>query len=346
MLRKPGRPDLVRALNWSQTHHAEFELDMTALICATRLQIPDPQNKGKTTLTLRPPIVINDTIINPTSSCKFLGVIIDQELHFNAHAAYTIGKGTKYILACKRLTKPSKGICAQRMKKIYKGVAIPKLMYTSEVWATTHLKPGKGSKQNRWGARGFGKKIETVQCTAALAITRGICSTTTDLLLAHADLLPIPVLIRQHAQRAALQLATIPQHHPLHKHVIQALRQHRHHKSPLHCILLTFPLDLQKTETIQPVCHSTKWSPQTKIDIRDKDEAIEQDALAEETEDMVLYSDRLGHDRKIGGGAVLCRRGRQVSSLHFELGADTDHTVYTGEIVGMILAIELLKKAP
>jgi ribonuclease HI len=99
-------------------------------------------------------------------------------------------------------------------------------------------------------------------------------------------------------------------------------------------------------ETIQPVRHSTKWSPQTRINIRDKDKAITQDALTEETEDAVLYSDSSGHDGKIGGAAVLCRRGRQVSSLGFDLGADTDHTVYEGEIVGMILAVELLKKAP
>jgi hypothetical protein len=136
------------ALNWSQTHHAEFKLNKTALICATCLRTPDPQNKRKTNPTLRPPITINNTVINPTPSCKFLGVIIDQELRFNAHAAYAIGKGTKYVLACKRLTKPSKGIRAQMMMKIYKGVAIPKLMYASDVWATTHLEPGKGAKQN------------------------------------------------------------------------------------------------------------------------------------------------------------------------------------------------------
>ena len=99
-------------------------------------------------------------------------------------------------------------------------------------------------------------------------------------------------------------------------------------------------------ETIRPARHSTKWTPQTKIDIREIDDAIKQDPHAEETEDTVLYSDGSGHDGRIGGAAVLRRRGIQVSSLRFELGADTDHTVYEGEIVGMILAVELLKKAP
>jgi ribonuclease HI len=102
----------------------------------------------------------------------------------------------------------------------------------------------------------------------------------------------------------------------------------------------------RKIETIQPVRHSTKWSLQTRIDIRDKDEAITQDALTEETEDTILYSDGSGHNGKIGAAAVLCRRGRQVSFLCFDLGADTAHTVYEGEIVGMILTVERLKKAP
>jgi hypothetical protein len=66
------------------------------------------------------------------------------------------------------------------MKKIYGGVVIPKLMYASDVWATMHLEPGKGCKQNGWEARGFGKKIDTVQCTSALAITGGMRSETTN----------------------------------------------------------------------------------------------------------------------------------------------------------------------
>ena len=43
---------------------------------------------------------------------------------------------------------------------------------------------------------------------------------------------------------------------------------------PLHHLLLTFPLDPQTFETILPVQHSTKWTPQVAIDIRDKYNAI------------------------------------------------------------------------
>ena len=39
------------ALEWSRTHHAEFKLNKTALICASRICKPDPQHRGKTTPT-------------------------------------------------------------------------------------------------------------------------------------------------------------------------------------------------------------------------------------------------------------------------------------------------------
>ena len=143
------------ALTWSQSHHTEFELDKTALICATRLHQPDSQNAGKTIPTQHPPITIQGSMINPTPTCKFLGIIMDQELRFSAHTAYTIGKGTKYVLACKWLTRPSKGACMQMMKKLYEGVAVPKMMYVADIWATTHLKPGRGKRLSGWGARGL-----------------------------------------------------------------------------------------------------------------------------------------------------------------------------------------------
>ena len=74
------------------------------------------------------------------------------------------------------------------VKRLYEGVAIPKMMYAIDVWGTTMLGKGKGKHSEGWGARGFAKKMESVQRMAALHITGGMKSTATDLLFAHADL--------------------------------------------------------------------------------------------------------------------------------------------------------------
>lgn len=38
------------ALAWGREHKAEFKLDKTALLCATRGRVPDPNNRGKSKL--------------------------------------------------------------------------------------------------------------------------------------------------------------------------------------------------------------------------------------------------------------------------------------------------------
>ncbi|KAF8432033.1 hypothetical protein L210DRAFT_790785, partial [Boletus edulis BED1] len=144
-----------------------------------------------------PSIVINGHRIEPSTSYKFLGVIIDHELQFKQQAAYAISKGTKYILACKRMSRVSKGIKARMIKRLYKGVAIPKMLYGIDVWGAQMLEKGRGKMDDGWGARDFGKKIESIQRLAELHIIGGMRSTASDILFAHADLSPIPVLIRR-----------------------------------------------------------------------------------------------------------------------------------------------------
>ena len=159
------------ALAWGRRHEAEFKLDKMALICASRGRKPDPNNRGKSTPLPRPPIHIQGHRVEPTKSYKFLGVIIDEELKFRDHAAYVIAKGTKYVLACGRMTRASKGVRGNIMKKLYESVAIPKMLYTINVWGTELLRRGRGKREKGWGLRGFAKQIDKVQRMALLLIT-------------------------------------------------------------------------------------------------------------------------------------------------------------------------------
>jgi hypothetical protein len=115
-----------RALRWGERYKAEFELEKTALLCLTRTRKQDPNVRGKTTPTPHPSITIHNHQITPQQSCKFLAVILNEELRFKDHAVYTITKGTKHVLACGRMTKTTKGIKGSPMKKLYEVVAISK----------------------------------------------------------------------------------------------------------------------------------------------------------------------------------------------------------------------------
>ena len=140
------------ALEWGREHESEFKLNKTAPLCVTHGRIPDPNHRGKSILVPRPSLTIQGHRIEPSKSCKFLGVILDEELIFKEHAAYTLTKGTKYVLACGRMTRVSKGIRGKMMKKLYEGIAIPKMLYAINVWGTELLRKGRGKREKGWGA--------------------------------------------------------------------------------------------------------------------------------------------------------------------------------------------------
>ena len=140
------------ALSWGERYEAEFELEKTALICVTRGREPDPTNRGKSILVPRPGITVRGHCIEPQRLSKFLGIIIDEELHFKDHAAYAIAKGTKYVLASRRMSRTTKGVKGRMMKRLYEAVAIPKMLYANDVWGTDLLRKGRGKREKGWGA--------------------------------------------------------------------------------------------------------------------------------------------------------------------------------------------------
>ena len=82
----------------------------------------------------RPSLAICGTDIKPVESHKFLGVVFDQELHWNAQAKQTITKATKWTLASRRLARPAVGISPQQMHQLYQAVVVLSFTYAADVW--------------------------------------------------------------------------------------------------------------------------------------------------------------------------------------------------------------------
>ncbi|KAG2073156.1 hypothetical protein BDR04DRAFT_1116506 [Suillus decipiens] len=96
-------------------------------------------------------------------------------------------------------------------------------------------------------------------------------------------------------------------------------------------------------KTILLVHHSTKWTPNVEISIASKsEEEYYEDQLIDE--DIKVYLDGSAVDGGVGGGAVLMDREEVLRERRFYLGSDKDHTAYEGEVVGMILVVQLIKE--
>ena len=77
---------------------------------------------------------------------KFLGVILDQELQWKEHIQYALQKGTKWVTQYWMLTKLMKGVSAKHMRWFYISVAIPKMLYTADLFLIPGSEVGKGTK--------------------------------------------------------------------------------------------------------------------------------------------------------------------------------------------------------
>lgn len=110
---------------------------------------------------------------------------------------------------------------------------------------------------------------------AALHITGGMRTSPTDLLNAHADLLPMDLLINKWCHREALRLASLPQSHPIHRAVLNASKRlPKQIPSPMHNILNAYHIHPQNMEKIQAVRHSPRHRFRYTITIAESKEAV------------------------------------------------------------------------
>lgn len=101
----------------------------------------------------------------------------------------------------------------------------------------------------------------------------------------------------------------------------------KQHLSPLHKLIYKFRLDSAKMEKILTMRHKA--------------------AIGDETapEELQIYLNRSAVEGRIEAAIVLTREGEIVDKLSFHLRNDDEYMVYEGEVVRIILVVELLRRA-
>ena len=121
---------------------------------------------------------------------KFLGVMLGQELRWMEHINYALHKGTKWVTQYCRLARPSKGVSAKFMRQFYVSVAVPRMLYVTNLFLVPESKKNKGTKC-------FINKLGDVQRHPALHITGVMRLAPTDTIGACTNLLPFHLLIEK-----------------------------------------------------------------------------------------------------------------------------------------------------
>jgi ribonuclease HI/endonuclease/exonuclease/phosphatase family metal-dependent hydrolase len=328
-------------ITWSKEHNSKFEASKSAIMHATRRIF---QNEGRNAPVEKPVMKLAGHVIKEVDTYKYLGIIIDSKLLWNEQEQRTIANATKWLLQYRRLTKPSTGVSARLMRRLYVSVAIPKITYGVDTWYTPPTKPAGQTKNS--GSAGALRKLQKVQRIATLAITGALRSSPTDLVDIHAGILPIELTILKVCHRAIARMLTLSHSHPLHRAIEHArLNPPSKHLSQLDLLLKVFRLHNLRMETITPfpllVRNKAKF---TTTKAASRKESIAAEIM--DDADFKIFTDGSGIGGEIGAAAILYRKGRRtpVRSLKAYLGHSSDHNTYEAEVVGILLATWLIRQ--
>nr|GAT43545.1 predicted protein [Mycena chlorophos] len=318
----------IVALEWSRTHACRFDVKKFQLLHFT-------WNGRKYTAV---PVRVDGLTILPSDTAIYLGFVLDRMLNWKSHVERAIAKGTAAMLAVMRLTRPTVGMPHSFVRRLYISVVLPKMEYGLVAW----YQPIRGDGRKK-GSVGVATQLGRVQRDAVRMITGAFKTTATDVMEFHAFVEPVSIRLNRTARNNALKLASLPNSHPLSRHVHWCAAHYvRRHRTPLHELFNAFP-DTFEVETIDPTPTRLTWSPCFTWAIApSKDEAIKRVADVEEGE-MVVYSDGSGYRNGVGAAAVAEWNGQRFSRRFF-LGPMSAHTVFEGEVLGAVLALDIARQ--
>ena len=328
-------------LEWSRCHNSKFEISKLAV-----MDFPRPGTNPPTS-----PLTIDThnhtnapttvTITN-VQTYKYLGVVFDPKLTWKPHIAKITANATRWTQQLTRIAKATGGLSPNKMRLLYNTVAIPALTYAADVWYTPPYKPAHAKKSN--GLVTVTKHLNSIQGTAARHITGGIKGTAHDTLQAHANILPMDLLLRRIQFRAASRISSLPHHHPIYPLACKAAKRLvKTHRSPLHYLFYTTQINPKLTETISPTRRHPLYRPTVEIHIdENKEKALTSANTTHNSNRYKAYCDGSGLEDGAGAAAILYKGNRAIKQLKFHAGNMSKHTVYETELLGLLLAFHLL----
>ena len=248
---------------WERESGAVFEASKTAFIHFTRVKSETRDDTQS--------LQFKDTLIEPTTVVKILGVLFDQGLRFKLHVSKVAGKAYKAALALKRL----KGLRPSSIRQLFSATVAPVMDYASAVWYL-----GVPDKTI--------KLLEQAQRVGAQATT--YCFRTVALPIAEAEAGIVSLRQRLHDStvRFWIGLHRLHSHHP-HFKLIRRRRVVKRYLSPLQKASSLFQaLKVDRIETIAPFINAP-WESKPAVFILDAHGAKEATITRFDTLD--LYTD-------------------------------------------------------
>jgi ribonuclease HI len=329
--------------DWSKTFNSPLEMNKLMLVNFT-MSHEKTDNDKILTLKHSHGGERKTVQVRPSPNAKLLGVILDSRLTWAAHHEKVREKAVKWTMAFKRFTRTAAGMGMNEARKLYNAVAVPKITYAADLWFRSKKSTRTDRNTTGYGPTLLTKRLESIQRQAAISITGGLRTSPGDALIVHANLIPIGVQLKETCLKTYARLSTRPTSHPITIAMHRTAKfQVKKHRTALHHMAKTSKIKQNDMEKIKPTRLRPGEYPEFATSIANsKEDAIELDK-AQFNNGRMIYTDGSGYKDQVGAAAVLFNNGRKSAELRYRLGPLTEHTVFEGELVGIILGFHLAR---
>ncbi|PPJ61058.1 hypothetical protein CBER1_07391 [Cercospora berteroae] len=315
---------LEKAQHWAHAHASKFAPEKFQLTHFTRSRTRFDLEKGIETAWCN---------IAPKATCKYLSVTIDTKLHWKSHIEAMQRKVSSTIGALHSLGSSTWGVKMLEMRKIYRGVAIPQMMYACSLWSRGRTSGCGYTKQTL-------QTLQALQARPARTICGAYRATSAAALNIETFLLPVEQQIEKHNADAVVRMLASKDPGTVQTRAISARRNR--YTSPFERIRRSFAahaaIDLGTSEHIPPFV-AAPWRTGPTIYIDNAEEARSRhDIESEKAENICIYADGSGIGGCIGAAAV-CLTANRIERTY--MGTDATSTVYAAELQGINLALQI-----
>ena len=310
------------ATEWAERHGCQFSIAKYQL---THFSKKDNEDIAR-------PLILGAHTVEAEPHSRFLGVRMDSKLNWREQVNQVKMRASKSVVAMAKLAGSTWGGCLLSIRQIYEAVVIPQLTYCSSVWYSP-----TGTKNHRKWILGA---LQTIQARALRVVTGAFKATPHSALDIEANVIPIKLRLEKLTYNAMLRIAATP----IYDKIIEGRSKRRHRQvPPLEALSTKYERashtkirDMEKVTpyVVPPWCRP----PKTVISNNSKEakELHDVTILINEATDMLIYTDGSGINDKIGAAAIATQYGVMLKSF---LGSFRCHTVYTGELQGVNLAL-------
>jgi ribonuclease HI/exonuclease III len=284
----------------------------------------------------------------PAKTAKLLGVILDKELVGLPHAEHLRRKADTSIRGMKAIAGSTWGINLQQGMQLYKATILPKITYASSTWFRSNPEHGqKGATAKTLAI------LQSIQKDALRIATGAWKNTALAAMEIETNTTPIDLYLQQRNENALHRIRGSPVYNTIKSNRATQDKRKWRRKPPLQSLeelhITSNRITGQPQEEIEPMYTNTAspwWEPPETHTASTKEAAIRLHRartrrMGKRATHALIYTDGSEIQNQVGAAAWCPSAGRKKMRY---LGDNTKSTVYSAELVGLELALQITQE--